>query len=47
MEDLELMKAALELAKAGKLIPAGQMTPQYHRLSQAERERLEREEKNQ
>ena len=40
-------RAALELAKAGKLIPAGQMTPQYHRLSQAERERLEREEKNQ
>ena len=40
-------RAALELARADKLIPAGQMTPQYHRLSQAERERLEREEKNQ
>ena len=39
-------RAALELARADKLIPAGQMTPQYHRLSQAERERLEREDKN-
>lgn len=38
-------RAALELAREDKLIPAGQMTPQYHRLSQAERERLEREEK--
>ena len=36
-------RAALELARAGKLVPAGQLTPQYHRLSQAERERLERE----
>ena len=35
-------RAALELARQGKLVPAGQMTPQYHRLSQAERERLER-----
>lgn len=35
-------RAALELARQGKLIPAGQMAPQYHRLSQAERERLER-----
>ena len=39
-------RAAWELAKADKLIPAGQLTPQYHRLSQAERERLEREQKN-
>ena len=35
-------RAALELARQDKLVPAGQMTPQYHRLSQAERERLER-----
>ena len=38
-------RAALELAHAGQLVPAGQLTPQYHRLSQAERERLEREKK--
>lgn len=38
-------RAALELAHANQLVPAGQMTPQYHRLSQAERERLEREQK--
>lgn len=36
-------RTALELAKTGGLVPAGQLTPQYHRLSQAERERLERE----
>lgn len=36
-------REAAELAKAGRLVPAGQMVPQYHRLSQAERERLERE----
>lgn len=35
-------RAALELARQDKLVPAGQVTPQYHRLSQAERERLER-----
>lgn len=35
-------RAALELARQGGLIPAGQMAPQYHRLSQAERERQER-----
>jgi tRNA threonylcarbamoyladenosine biosynthesis protein TsaB len=35
-------RAALELARQDKLIPAGQMAPQYHRLSQAERERQER-----
>lgn len=40
-------RAALELARADKLVPAAQMTPQYHRLSQAERERLEREAKQQ
>ena len=39
-------RAALELAKADRLVPAGQLTPQYHRLSQAERERLEREGRN-
>lgn len=38
-------RAALELAEKGLLVPAGQLTPQYHRLSQAERERLERERK--
>lgn len=36
-------RAAMEMATADKLVPAGQMTPEYHRLSQAERERLERE----
>lgn len=36
-------RAALELAEKGALVPGGQLTPQYHRLSQAERERLERE----
>lgn len=36
-------RAALELARQEKLVSAGQMAPQYHRLSQAERERLERE----
>ena len=36
-------REALELAREDKLVPAGQMTPEYHRLSQAERERLERE----
>ena len=36
-------REALELARENKLVPAGQMTPEYHRLSQAERERLERE----
>lgn len=33
-------RAALEQARAGELIPAGALTPDYHRLSQAERERL-------
>lgn len=34
-------RAALRLAAEGGLVSAGQVTPQYHRLSQAERERLE------
>jgi tRNA threonylcarbamoyladenosine biosynthesis protein TsaB len=33
-------RAALELARAGKLTTAGSLAPVYHRLSQAERERL-------
>ena len=36
-------RAALELARADKLVPGGELVPVYHRLSQAERERLERE----
>lgn len=36
-------RTALRLAREGALVPPGQLTPQYHRLSQAERERLERE----
>lgn len=36
-------RAALEQARNGTLITAGELTPEYHRLSQAERERLERE----
>lgn len=35
-------RAALELARRGALVRGGEITPQYHRLSQAERERLER-----
>ena len=35
-------RAALELARAGELVDAGRLNPRYHRLSQAERERLER-----
>ena len=35
-------RCALELARGGKLISAAAMAPSYHRLSQAERERLER-----
>ncbi len=38
-------RAALELARAGKLISAHELVPDYHRLSQAERERLAREQK--
>ena len=36
-------RAALELAAAGRLVKGGALTPVYHRLSQAERERLARE----
>lgn len=36
-------RAALELAKRGELVSAGELAPEYHRLSQAERERLEKE----
>lgn len=38
-------RAAQELAGTGALVPGGELTPVYHRLSQAERERLEREQK--
>ena len=38
-------REALELVRTGGLVSAGALTPQYHRLSQAERERLEREKK--
>ena len=36
-------RAAEELAKNGQLVKGGALVPIYHRLSQAERERLERE----
>ena len=36
-------RAAEELVKAGALVSGAELTPVYHRLSQAERERLERE----
>lgn len=36
-------RAALEQARAGALTTAAALTPSYYRLSQAERERLERE----
>jgi len=35
-------RAALRLARENKLVSAAAMAPSYHRLSQAERERLER-----
>ena len=35
-------RAALRLAREGKLVSAASMAPSYHRLSQAERERLEK-----
>ena len=38
-----LSRAAVELAQAGKLVKGQDLVPVYHRLSQAERERLERE----
>ncbi len=36
-------RAAVEVIRAGGLIPGGELAPVYHRLSQAERERLARE----
>ena len=36
-------RGAVELARQGKLISGRELVPQYHRLSQAERERLEKE----
>ena len=36
-------RAAVELAQAGELVKGQDLVPVYHRLSQAERERLERE----
>ena len=36
-------RCALRLAQEGKLVSAAAMAPRYHRLSQAERERLERQ----
>ena len=38
-------RAALRLAREDKLVSAAAMAPSYHRLSQAERERLERMDK--
>ena len=38
-------RAALRLAREGRLVSAAAMAPSYHRLSQAERERMERLEK--
>lgn len=40
-------RCALELAREGRLVSAAAMAPSYHRLSQAERERLRREEAEQ
>ena len=39
-------QAALRMAREGQLVSAAAMAPSYHRLSQAERERLEREGKD-
>jgi len=36
-------RAAQELIERNELVPGGELAPVYHRLSQAERERLERE----
>ena len=50
-ENLRLQSAwgvareALELVRAGKTVTANELKPVYHRLSQAERERLARETK--
>jgi len=40
-------RAALELVRADKLVPGDQLAPVYHRLSQAERERLAKEQNKQ
>ena len=40
-------RAALELIRQDELIPGGQLAPVYHRLSQAERERLAKEQNKQ
>ena len=40
-------RAAEELAARGELVKGGALVPQYHRLSQAERERLAREKSQQ
>ena len=37
------LMSGLELAKAGRTVPPEELVPVYHRLSQAERERLARE----
>ena len=37
-------RMGLELARTGQTVSPGELVPVYHRLSQAERERLEREE---
>ncbi|MBR5533440.1 MAG: tRNA (adenosine(37)-N6)-threonylcarbamoyltransferase complex dimerization subunit type 1 TsaB [Ruminiclostridium sp.] len=39
-------RLALEKARKGETVTANELAPVYHRLSQAERERLERENKN-
>ena len=39
-------RAAVEVIRAGTLVSGGELAPVYHRLSQAERERLEREKAN-
>ena len=36
-------RAAVELIRSGALVPGADLVPVYHRLSQAERERLEKE----
>ena len=40
-------RAAVDLAREGKLVPGGELVPVYHRLSQAERERLAKEQTQQ
>lgn len=39
-------RCGLELARRGELVTAARLAPDYHRLSQAERERLERQTMN-